>query len=98
MRASGSGCHLADGTGRQSEWAALAGAHTTADPAATNLLAVLLHGSTLQTAQGNVFMPSLAAAYTDDELAAVANYSAARFAGVGAAVTPGDVAKARKVK
>jgi mono/diheme cytochrome c family protein len=93
-----SGCHLADGTGRQSEWAALAGAHTTADPAATNLLAVLLHGSTLQTAQGNVFMPSLAAAYTDDELAAVANYSAARFAGVGAAVTPGDVAKARKVK
>lgn len=35
------GCHLPDGTGRQSPWAALRGSHTAGDPAGANLMQVL---------------------------------------------------------
>jgi len=90
------GCHLPTGQGRQSPWAALAGDHSTADPAATNILQVLAHGSTLQTPQGQVFMHSFAGAYTDQELAAAANYVQAQFGGVAGAVSAADVAKAKE--
>ena len=46
------GCHLPDGAGRQSPWAALAGAQSTGDPAGTNLIQVLAHGTQIETAQG----------------------------------------------
>jgi mono/diheme cytochrome c family protein len=89
------GCHLPSGDGRQSPWAALAGDHSTADPKAVNVLQVLAHGSELQTPQGLVFMHSFAGAYTDQELAAVANYVAEQFGGLQGSVTADDVAKAR---
>jgi mono/diheme cytochrome c family protein len=90
------GCHLPNGHGRQSAWAALAGDQSTADPAATNLLQVLAHGSVLRTDKGQVFMHSFAGAYTDPELAAVANYVMARFGGQAGSVTAADIAAAKR--
>jgi mono/diheme cytochrome c family protein len=90
------GCHLPTGQGRQSPWAALAGDHSTADPAATNVLQVLAHGSVLQTPQGQVFMHSFAGAYTDQELAAAANYVQTQFGGVAGSVSAEDVSKAKE--
>ncbi|WP_086612753.1 c-type cytochrome [Acetobacter indonesiensis] len=76
-----SGCHLRDGQGRQSDWAALAGAHSVSDPEAHNLIQVLLSGTSLMTEHGKVSMPSFTGAYTPDELAAVSNYVIAHFGG-----------------
>jgi mono/diheme cytochrome c family protein len=90
------GCHLPTGDGRQSPWAALAGDHSASDPAATNVLQVLAHGSELETKQGQVFMHSFAGAYTDQELAAVANYVTEQFGGRAGIVTAEDVAKAKQ--
>jgi mono/diheme cytochrome c family protein len=89
------GCHLPNGQGRQSAWAALAGDQSAADPAGTNMLQILAHGSELQTATGQVFMHSFAGAYTDEELAAVAQYVTTQFAGRTSNVTPEDVRKAK---
>ena len=75
------GCHLPDGAGRQSSWAALGGDHTTGDPSGANMIQVLLHGSQIDTKQGLMFMHGFAGAYTNEELAAVSNYTIAQFSG-----------------
>jgi mono/diheme cytochrome c family protein len=74
------GCHLWNGQGRQSEAAALLGTQVANDANAYNLIQVILHGSKLQTAQGEVFMPSFARAYSDTEVAALGNFVLAHFA------------------
>ncbi len=89
------GCHLPNGEGRQSAWAALRGSHTVADAAGTNLLQVLLHGSEIRTSEGAMFMPGFAPGYTDTELAALANYTAGQFGLRSVDVTPAEVAKRR---
>jgi mono/diheme cytochrome c family protein len=89
------GCHLPTGTGRQSAWAALGGDHAVGDPKGTNLVQILAHGSNLQTPTGNVFMHAFTGAYTDTELAAVANYVTAQIGGRQGEVTPADIAAAR---
>ena len=76
-----SGCHLPDGAGRQSSWAALGGDHSTGDPSGANMVQVLLHGSQIDTRQGLMFMHGFAGAYTNQELAAVSNYTIAQFSG-----------------
>jgi mono/diheme cytochrome c family protein len=88
------GCHLPDGAGRQSNWAALAGSHSTVN--ATNMLQILAHGSNLETPHGNVFMHAFTGAYTDTEIAAVANYVSAQIGGRDGSVSAGDVARARE--
>jgi len=75
------GCHLPDGGGRQSAWAALAGDATASDPAGTNLVQVLAGGTQIETAQGLMFMHAFTAGYTNPELAAVANYVIGKFGG-----------------
>jgi mono/diheme cytochrome c family protein len=89
------GCHLPGGQGRQSPWAALAGDQSAGDPAGTNTLQILAHGSELQTGTGQVFMHSFAGAYTDQELAAVTQYVTQQFAGRDSRVTADDVEKAK---
>jgi len=90
------GCHLPSGQGRQSAWAGLTGDHSAADPAGTNMLQVLAHGSNLQASDRFVFMHAFTAAYTDTELAAAANFVAARFGGQASNITAGDIAKVRQ--
>ncbi len=90
------GCHLPDGRGRQSPWAALKGSHTTGDPSANNLLRALAEGTQIRTAQGLMFMHAFTSAYTDEEVAAVANYACAQFGQTACHVTADQVSKTRK--
>ena len=89
------GCHLQDGGGRQSPWAALQGSHTAGDRDGTNLLQVLTHGTQLRTDQGLMFMHPFTAAYTDEELVALANYTSGQFGLPHGRITPKQVRKQR---
>jgi mono/diheme cytochrome c family protein len=89
------GCHLPNGQGRQSAWASLAGDHSAGDPAGTNMLQILAHGSELRTNDRLVFMHEFTGAFTDAELAAAADYVTTRFGGRESHVTPADIATAR---
>jgi mono/diheme cytochrome c family protein len=89
------GCHLPNGGGRQSRWAALAGDQTASDPAGTNLVQVLVGGTQIETAQGLMFMHGFTAGYTDPELAAVANYVIGQFGGRQGNVTAEQIRATR---
>lgn len=89
------GCHLPNGDGRQSPWAALGGSHTAADPAGTNLIQVLTKGTELKTAKGLMFMHPFTGAYTDREVAALANYVRSQFGFQPGAIKPEQIAKER---
>lgn len=88
-------CHAWDGQGLQSPYAALRGIRSVNDPEGTNLIQVVLRGSSVTTEQGKAAMPAFGAAYTDTEIAAVANYVLGHFGNKPAAVTPARVAAAR---
>ncbi|HTZ71629.1 MAG TPA: cytochrome c [Acetobacteraceae bacterium] len=89
------GCHLPNGQGRQSTWAALAGDRSAGDPNGTNMLQVLAHGSELTAPDRHVFMHAFTGAFTDAELAAVADYVTRDVAGRQSSVTAADIARAR---
>jgi mono/diheme cytochrome c family protein len=91
------GCHLPNGDGRQSPWAALRGSHTAGDPAGTNLVQVLTHGTQLRTGQGVMFMHPFTGAYTDEELAALADYTTEQFGFRHSRVTPEQIRKQREL-
>jgi mono/diheme cytochrome c family protein len=88
-------CHRLNGTGAQSDYAALTGDLTAEDPAGTNLVQVVVNGSRLQTQGGELVMPQFGAGYTDTELAAVANYTVEHFGQRTGQATPAMAAKAR---
>jgi mono/diheme cytochrome c family protein len=90
------GCHLPNGSGRQSPWAALGGSHSTGDVTGNNLVEVLANGSQIQTDRGLMFMHRFTEAYTDDELAAVANFVIGDIGGREGQVTAQQIAKARQ--
>jgi mono/diheme cytochrome c family protein len=89
------GCHLPDGKGRQSPWAALGGSHTAGDVNGTNLVQVLAHGTQMETDQGLVFMHSFTGGYNDAELAAIANYTIGQMSGRQGQVTAQQIGAAR---
>ncbi|GBR17172.1 cytochrome c [Asaia spathodeae] len=82
------GCHMEDGSGRQSDWAALGGSHSLSDPSATNLVSVLREGTSLQTAHGAMTMQKFTSAYTPEELSALSSWMLHHFGGVNASVDP----------
>jgi len=88
-------CHQWNGQGQQTPYAALAGSQAVNDPGGLNLVQVLIHGERLHTARGGAYMPAFGSAYTDQELAAVANYVIGHFSGKDGKVTPAMVRKAR---
>jgi mono/diheme cytochrome c family protein len=73
------------------ESATLVGAHAVNDPSAINVVQVVLAG----TNRPGVHMPAFGAAYSDVEVAAVANYVTARFGARPSTVTEADVASLR---
>src|SRR5580658_9316178 len=89
-------CHDWNGKGVQSPYASLLGSRTANDPEATNLIAILLSGSTAPLPIQDAFMPPFAHGHTDDELAAVANFVNAYFGNGTSRVTAADIDKARK--
>jgi mono/diheme cytochrome c family protein len=73
------GCHLLDGEGRQSAWAALRGDHSARESSGTNVMQVLTQGSQIETGQGPMFMHSFMGGYSNDELAAIGNFVIGQF-------------------
>jgi mono/diheme cytochrome c family protein len=90
------GCHLPNGAGRQSPWAALKGSHTVSDPAGTNLVQVLTQGTEIGTSQGLMFMHAFTGGYSDQELSALANYTIGQFGFRQGSVTPNQIQKHRE--
>ena len=89
-------CHDWTGVSPLSKYATLTGARAVNDPSATNVAQTIINGVNRKTAQGVIFMPAFGDAYSDAEIAAVANYVTARFGAEGAHLTDKDVASLRK--
>jgi mono/diheme cytochrome c family protein len=89
-------CHGWSGESAISPMATLTGAWAVNDPAATNVAQIVISGTKRHTPDGALSMPAFGNAYTDDEIAAVANYVTARFGAKGSKLTANDVAELRK--
>jgi mono/diheme cytochrome c family protein len=89
-------CHGWTGESAISPTATLTGAWAVNDPGATNVAQIVISGTKRQTPKGALSMPAFGNAYTDDEIAAVANYVTARFGSKGSRLTAQDVAELRK--
>jgi mono/diheme cytochrome c family protein len=88
-----SGCHGWSGSAPM-ERAALLGSRAVNDPSAVNVVQMILNGSSGGD-PATTGMPSFGAAYSDAEIAAVANYVTARFGAKASAITAGTVAHLR---
>jgi len=88
-------CHGWTGESSISPFATLTGAWAVNDPAATNVAQIVISGTRRQS-EGALSMPAFGNAYSDVEIAAVANYVTARFGSKGSHLTAQDVAGLRK--
>lgn len=84
-------CHSWSGRSMLSSYATLTGARAVNDPSATNVAQIVISGMTRTSAEGPVTMPSFGAAYSDVEIAAVANYVTKRFGSVASRVQPDEI-------
>jgi len=90
------GCHGWSGESSISPFATLTGSWAVNDPSATNVAQIVILGTRRETPEDAVSMPSFGDAYSNDEIAAVANYVTARFGTSGSRLTARDVAELRK--
>ncbi|HEX4509459.1 MAG TPA: cytochrome c [Burkholderiaceae bacterium] len=91
-------CHQWNGPGRQVAHAGLVGSRSVNDPQGANLTQMILEGVDMHVRGTEVYMPAFANAYSDTEVAALANYVIAQFGNKQGQVTPEFVAKQRKQK
>jgi mono/diheme cytochrome c family protein len=89
-------CHGWSGQSPISPFATLTGAWAVNDPTATNVAQIVLSGTKRHVPEDAVSMPAFGNAYSDTEIAAVANYVTARFGSKGSNLTAQDVAELRK--
>ncbi|GAC1300174.1 MAG: cytochrome c [Steroidobacteraceae bacterium] len=89
------GCH--DWTGRSPvlDSATLRGVRSVNDPTATNVVQVILRGAQRRDSDAGTSMPAFGQAYSDEEIASLANYVTARFGAQPSAVTAQSIAKLR---
>jgi mono/diheme cytochrome c family protein len=87
-------CHGWTGVSPVIGYATLTGARALNDPTATNVAQVVISGAK-RTAGGGAFMPAFGQAYSNDEIAAVANYVTARFGAEPSQILGKDVARLR---
>jgi mono/diheme cytochrome c family protein len=88
-------CHQWTGQGRQSDYASLAGTRGVNDVRAVNVTEIILQGVKMRVNDTDVYMPAFGGAYSDAEVAALANYVVAHFGGKQGTVTPSDVSRRR---
>jgi len=88
-------CHSWTGVSAISPFATIAGARAVNDPTATNVAQIVISGTTRRDPQGVISMPAFGGAYSDVEIAAVANYVTARFGSTPSKITDKDVAALR---
>lgn len=84
-------CHDWTGVSPVTGFATLTGVRAVNDPSATNVAQTVINGVNRKTADGTIFMPAFGEGYSDDDIAAVANYVTARFGAKGANLTGKDV-------
>jgi mono/diheme cytochrome c family protein len=89
-------CHQWNGKGQQTPYASLLGTRGVNDVHGTNITQILLHGSNLHAEGPSIFMPEFGDAYSNTEIAALANYVIAHFGNKQGDVTPDQVAARRK--
>ena len=89
-------CHGWTGESAISPFATLIGAWAVNDPSATNVAQIVISGTRRHVPEAAVTMPAFGAAYSDIEIAAVANYVTARFGSKSSQLTAQDVAELRK--
>jgi len=89
-------CHGWSGVSPITSAATLTGARAVNDPSAINVAQVVLSGAGRRTPQGALPMPAFGNAYSDAEIAAVANYVTARFGSKPSSITEKQVADLRK--
>ncbi len=87
-------CHAWTGAGAIINEAQLTGVRAVNDASAANVVQMILSGAG-DSESGQPYMPSFAAAYSDAEIAAVANYVTARFGSKPSRITTGEVARLR---
>jgi mono/diheme cytochrome c family protein len=90
-------CHQWNGNGQQSPYAALLGTRGVNDVQGANVTQAILQGVQMRIGDRDVFMPAFGSAYSDTEVAALANYVIAHFGGKAGDVTPAQVAERRNL-
>src|SRR6202034_4588181 len=91
------GCHQWNGAGRETPYASLQGMRSVNDPSAKNVTEVILEGAKMRVGDSDVYMPAFADAYSNAEVAALANYVVAHFRRKQGSITADDVAARRKL-
>jgi mono/diheme cytochrome c family protein len=89
-------CHGWSGQSPILGYANLTGARAVNDPTATNVVQIILAGTPRDSAHGGLYMPDFGSAYSDAEIAAVANYVTARFGSSGSNMTAANVADLKR--
>jgi mono/diheme cytochrome c family protein len=89
-------CHDWTGVSPVTGYATLTGVRAVNDPSAVNVAQTVINGVNRRTAEGKIFMPAFGEGYSDDDIAAVANYVTGRFGAKGANLTGKDVNDLRK--
>jgi mono/diheme cytochrome c family protein len=94
------GCHGWTGQNDLVPHSTFTGSRSVNDPTATNVALAILHGaSSLASPDGAIAtMPAFGAAFSDDDVAAVANYVVARFGATPSAITADDVEQLREAR
>ena len=87
-------CHSWSGVSLLSPHATLTGVRAVNDVSGANVAAIVIAGQPGATS-GDLAMPAFGHAYSDVEIAAVANYVTARFGAKGSKLAAADVAKLR---
>jgi mono/diheme cytochrome c family protein len=89
-------CHGWSGESPIAPFATFTGAWAVNDPGATNVAQIVISGTKRHTPADAVSMPAFGNAYSDAEIAAVANYVTSRFGSKPSQLTARDVAELRK--
>jgi mono/diheme cytochrome c family protein len=90
-------CHQWNGRGQQTPYASLLGTRGVNDVEGANVTQAILLGGKIRVGDSDVFMPAFGGAYSNTEVAALANYVIAHFGGKEGKVTPDQVAKRRNL-
>jgi mono/diheme cytochrome c family protein len=89
-------CHGWSGVSDINEFATLTGARAVNDPHGTNVAQIVLAGMKRSSPAEIIEMPGFGAAYSDSDIAAVANYVTTRFGSSASNLSAAEIAKMRR--
>ncbi|MBF7015039.1 cytochrome c (plasmid) [Novosphingobium resinovorum] len=89
-------CHAWSGQGAITSDQQLTGNRAVNDGSASNVAMMILHGTGGSPERPGAYMPAFASAYSDAEIANVANYVTARFGAKPSRITAADVKRMRE--